>query len=199
MSKILALDQATRISGWAVFDDGQLVSYGKLTASHSDVGDRLHYIRQEVSKLINDFQIDEVVFEDIQLQGNVANNVATFKALAEVFGVLYELFVDLKLPRTAVLSTVWKSSLGIKGYDRTAQKKAAQELLALAKDKKLPANERKSIKKIAVFLVNMDEILTENSELAGQLFNAFDMSVLPFLVQSDSSGKIVRRYFSLLE
>jgi hypothetical protein len=80
-----------------------------------------------------------------------------------------------------------------------AQKKAAQELLALAKDKKLPANERKSIKKIAVFLVNMDEILTENSELAGQLFNAFDMSVLPFLVQSDSSGKITRRYFSLLE
>ena len=55
------------------------------------------------------------------------NNVATFKALAEVFGVLHELFVDLKMPRTAVLSTVWKSSLGIKGKDRTAQKKAAQD------------------------------------------------------------------------
>jgi Holliday junction resolvasome RuvABC endonuclease subunit len=79
-----------------------------------------------VSWLIDDYDIDEVVFEDIQLQGNVANNVATFKALAEVFGVLYELFVMLKLPRTAVLSTVWKSTLGIKGKDRPAQKKAAQ-------------------------------------------------------------------------
>ena len=80
-----------------------------------------------------------------------------------------------------------------------AQKKAAKNLLSLAKDKKLPVSERKSIKKISVFLVNMDEILTENPELAGHLFNVFDMSVLPFLVQSDSSGKITRRYFSLLE
>lgn len=124
--RVLALDQASRTSGWAVFDDDKLVAYGKFTADHSDVGDRLHFIRMRVSWLIDDYDIDEVVFEDIQLQGNVANNVATFKALAEVFGVLYELFVMLKMPRTAVLSTVWKSTLGIKGKDRAAQKKAAQ-------------------------------------------------------------------------
>ena len=124
--RVLALDQASRTSGWAVFDEGKLVTYGKFTADQADVGDRLHFIRMRVSWLIDDYDIDEVVFEDIQLQGNVANNVATFKALAEVFGVLYELFVMLKLPRTAVLSTVWKSTLGIKGKDRAAQKKAAQ-------------------------------------------------------------------------
>lgn len=125
--RILALDQASRISGWAIFDDGELYNYGKFSATQTDVGDRLHYIRKEVINLINKFDIDEVVFEDIQLQGNVTNNVQTFKALAEVFGVLYELFVEIKMPRTAVLSTVWKSTLGIKGKDRTAQKKAAQE------------------------------------------------------------------------
>jgi Holliday junction resolvasome RuvABC endonuclease subunit len=124
--RVLALDQASRTSGWAVFDDGKLVTYGKFTADQADVGDRLHFIRMRVSWLIDDYDIDEVVFEDIQLQGNVANNVATIKALAEVFGVLYELFVMLKIPRTAVLSTVWKSTLGIKGKDRAAQKKAAQ-------------------------------------------------------------------------
>ena len=79
-----------------------------------------------------------------------------------------------------------------------AQKKAAQELLSLAKDWKLPARERKSVKNISVFLVNVDEILTENPELAGHLFNAFDMSVLPFLVESDEGGVVTRRYFSLL-
>ena len=123
--RTLALDQASRITGWAVFDDGELYNYGKFTATQTDVGDRLHFIRKEVLGLIDKFDIEEVVFEDIQLQNNVVNNVATFKALAEVFGVLHELFVDLKMPRTAVLSTVWKSSLGIKGKDRTAQKKAA--------------------------------------------------------------------------
>lgn len=124
--RVLALDQASRTSGWAVFNDGKLVTFGKFTADHPDVGDRLHFIRSKVNSLIDEYDIDEVVFEDIQLQGNVANNVATFKALAEVFGVLYELFVTLKMPRTAVLSTVWKSTLGIKGKDRAAQKKAAQ-------------------------------------------------------------------------
>ena len=113
--RTLALDQASRITGWAVFDDGELYNYGKFTATQTDVGDRLHFIRKEVLGLIDKFDIEEVVFEDIQLQNNVVNNVATFKALAEVFGVLHELFVDLKMPRTAVLSTVWKSSLGIKG------------------------------------------------------------------------------------
>lgn len=54
--------------------------------------------------------------EDIQLQANVL----TFKTLAEVLGVLYELFTELKIPHSAVLSTVWKSSLGIKGKDRAA-------------------------------------------------------------------------------
>lgn len=124
--RVLALDQASRTSGWAVFEDGELFNYGKFSATQADVGDRLYYIRKEVIGLIDKFDIDEVVFEDIQLQGNVANNVQTFKALAEVFGVLHELFVELKMPRTAVLSTVWKSTLGIKGKDRTAQKKAAQ-------------------------------------------------------------------------
>ena len=124
--RALALDQASRTSGWAVFEDGKLVTFGKFTADFTDVGDRLYFIREKVKALINDYDIDEVIFEDIQLQGNVANNVATFKALAEVFGVLYELFVELKLPRTAVLASVWKSTLGIKGKDRAAQKKAAQ-------------------------------------------------------------------------
>jgi Holliday junction resolvasome RuvABC endonuclease subunit len=118
--RVLALDQASRTSGWAVYDNGKLFKYGKFSATHADVGDRLYYIRKQIIKLIDEFNIDEVIFEDIQLQGNVANNVATFKALAEVFGVLYELFVELKLPRTAVLASVSKSTLGIKGKDRAA-------------------------------------------------------------------------------
>lgn len=124
--RLLALDQASRTTGWAVFENGRLSIYGKFTADQSDFGDRLHFIRKTVRDMIDVYDIDEVVFEDIQLQGNVTNNVQTFKSLAEVFGVLYELFSELKIPRTAVLSTVWKSTLGIKGKDRPAQKKAAQ-------------------------------------------------------------------------
>lgn len=127
MSKLLALDQASRITGYAIFDGDKLIDYGKITANDNDIGQRLVFIRNEVNNLIDYHDIDEIVLEDIQLQNNVVNNVQTFKTLAEVFGVLYELAVEKKLKTSAVLASSWKSTLGIKGRDRAAQKRAAQE------------------------------------------------------------------------
>lgn len=126
---LLALDQSSRITGWAIFENGALSKYGKFNAESAgtDMGDRLHYIREKVRTLINDNNITEVIFEDIQLQANRGNNVQTFKVLAEVFGVISELLVEMNIPQTAVLASSWKSTLGIKGKDRAAQKKNAQE------------------------------------------------------------------------
>lgn len=126
MRKILALDQASRTTGWAVFDDNTLLEYGKFTVSEDDIGERLYSIKDHVQKLISKYKINEIVFEDIQLQNNVINNVQTFKVLAEVFGILEELFTELKIPHSAVLASSWKSTLGIKGKTRPEQKKNAQ-------------------------------------------------------------------------
>ena len=124
--RLLALDQASRVSGWAFFEDGELKEYGKIIVSDDDIGERLYKIRSEIKNLIEKFQIDEIIFEDIQLQTNVGNNVKTFKILAEVFGVIYELATEMKIKNTAVLSGVWKSALGIKGKRRPEQKHNAQ-------------------------------------------------------------------------
>ena len=125
--RLLALDQASRTSGYAVFIDGELTDYGKFTFEDADMGERLHNIREKVAQLIADHGIDYVAFEDIQMQGNITNNVQTFRVLAEVFGVIYELVTGLGIPHTAVLAGTWKSTLGIKGYTRAEQKKNAQE------------------------------------------------------------------------
>lgn len=53
------------------------------------------------------------------MDGGKANNVATFKKLAAVYGVVYELGTSLNLPITPVLATVWKPGIGIKGRTRT--------------------------------------------------------------------------------
>lgn len=126
MYNILALDQASRTSGYAIFRDGQLYSHGTFTVTDSDIGERLWKIRTKVLELIQDFNIDEVVLEDIYMDGQKINNVNTFKVLAEVFGVIYELLVELKIPRTAVLAGTWKSTCKIKGKTRPEQKKNAQ-------------------------------------------------------------------------
>lgn len=129
MSKLLALDQSSRITGWSIFEDGKLQQYGKFNAENAgtQIGKRLEYIRNKVKALIEENNITEVVLEDIQMQGNVVNNVQTFKTLAEVFGVISELLVEMDIPQSAILASSWKSALGIRGRARTEQKRNAQE------------------------------------------------------------------------
>lgn len=126
MSRLLALDQASKVTGWAIFEDGELKSYGKISLDDPNTDIRLVQLRQGIQTLVADYNIDEVIFEDIQQQNNVANNVQTFKVLAEVYGVVSELLQKLQIPHSTVLAASWKSTLGIKGRTRVEQKKNAQ-------------------------------------------------------------------------
>lgn len=127
MSNLLAIDQASVTSGYAVFKEGELVDYGKFTFNDDVIAERLVKIRAKVLELIDTYDINEVAFEDIQMQGNVANNVQTFKVLSEVFGVISETLQERKMKYTVVMAGTWKSTLGIKGRTRPEQKKNAQE------------------------------------------------------------------------
>lgn len=126
MSHLLALDQASKVTGWAIFEDGELKSYGKISLDDPNTDIRLVQLRQSIQTLVADYNINEVIFEDIQQQNNVANNVQTFKVLAEVYGVVSELLQELQIPHSTVLAASWKSTLGIKGRTRAEQKKNAQ-------------------------------------------------------------------------
>lgn len=126
MSRLLALDQASKVTGWAIFEDGELKSYGKISLDDPNTDTRLVQLRQNIWALIESENINEVIFEDIQQQNNVANNVQTFKVLAEVYGVISELLQELQIPHSTVLAASWKSTLGIKGRTRAEQKKNAQ-------------------------------------------------------------------------
>ena len=124
--RLLALDQSSRISGYAIFVDEKLIAHGSINLTEEDVGQRLVLIRKEVTKLIHKYNINEIAFEDIQMQASVGNNVQTFKILAEVFGVILMLCTELKINYTIVSSNTWKSTLKIKGKKRSEQKQDAQ-------------------------------------------------------------------------
>lgn len=124
---ILAFDQSSRTTGYSVFKEDCLTDYGKFVFENEDFGERLVNIRNKVIELINKYEPDFLIFEDIQYQNNVINNIDTFKKLAEVFGVFYELVSELKIPHEIILSSSWKSALEIKGATRQVQKKNASE------------------------------------------------------------------------
>ena len=127
--KILALDQSSRITGWAVFADDALQEYGKFDAENAgaDIGKRLTYIRTKIQTLIEKYNIEKVAFEEIQLQNTVGNNVVTYKKLAYVQAIIIQMLDEIKMPYEIVASSSWKSSLGIRGRARAEQKKNAQE------------------------------------------------------------------------
>ena len=126
---ILALDQSSRITGYAIFRNGELYSHGKFEVTDDDVGKRLNKIRDKIAELIADFDIDEVILEDIYMDNHHVNNVSTFKILAEVFGVIYELATELGLKTQAILAGTWKSTCGVKGKTRPEQKRNAQQFV----------------------------------------------------------------------
>lgn len=123
--KILALDQASRTSGYAIFEDNQLIDSGTFTLVQDDIGERLVELRDTIIKFIDNNQIELVLFEDIQLQAGNAG-VTTYKVLAEVFGVIQELLTERGIEYQIVHSQTWKSILNIKGHSRPEQKKNAQ-------------------------------------------------------------------------
>ena len=128
--KLLALDQASHTTGYAIFEDGKPVVIGHFNAKGTDIADRLVSIRQTLLQLIKDYKIDTVAFEDIQLQNNVVQNVKTFKMLAEVFGVIQETLQETGVDYYIVPPTVWKSTIKIAGKGRETEKKLAQKYIS---------------------------------------------------------------------
>lgn len=51
--------------------------------------------------------------------------------------------------------------------------------------------------KVRVLMVNVDRITASDPALADRLFEAFDLSSLPFIIETDRKGKILRRYITL--
>ena len=142
--KLLALDQASRTTGWAIFDDEELINSGTFTLKSDDIGERLVDYKKHVEKLICDNDIEEVAFEDIQMQNHI-NNVQTFKVLAEIFGVTQEYLVEQGHSYYVVSSNTWKSQLNIKGKQRAEQKKNAQIYVLEHYNKKVSQDESDAI------------------------------------------------------
>ena len=154
--RILALDQSSRTSGYAIFVEGRLETFGHFTIKDEDIGIRLLKIRQQVETLVNKYNITEVIMEDIQLQTNVSNNVSTFKALAEVFGVIYELLTEMDIKVTSALASSWKSKLKIKSRQRQQQKQEAQGLCRCRRTDLGPPSARSSIRHRGGFRTSSD-------------------------------------------
>lgn len=82
--------------------------------------------------MIQNWQPDQVVIEDIQLQKFKSSNgmegdaVVTFKKLAHLQGALKNYFYEIGIPYKVVPPATWRAYSDVKGANRTDKKKNAQ-------------------------------------------------------------------------
>lgn len=129
--RTLALDQASKTTGYAIFDDGKLVKYGKFSASNEDDIERFALMKEWLMSMISNWRPDHIGIEGIQYQEEGSGQkmgVTVFQTLARLQGILMLTCHEAKIPYTICPTNTWRHSCGVKGKTRSDKKRSMQLL-----------------------------------------------------------------------
>lgn len=126
--RTLALDAATVLTGYAIYDNRELVKYGTFKVEKwKPTVERIHLIRMWLVKMITEHQIDLIELEHVQLQGFGAHQqVELYRTLCNLQGVILDTAFEYNIESELAYSTEWRKYCGIAGKDRAEKKKNAQ-------------------------------------------------------------------------
>ena len=100
--KILSLDLSTKSSGWAIFENDNLIDYGCITSSSTDLIKRIQIMTNGIKEILEKYEINKIIAEEVRPQGGFgAGNIQTHRALmwlqAAIAFMLYDNFKKLTL------------------------------------------------------------------------------------------------------
>lgn len=128
--RILALDQSSKTTGYAIFDDEILIYYNIVKFTDKVATIRFIKLRNWLEQMIELWRPDCVLLEDIQLQGDEKDGEKdsnTFKILAENLGVLEVLLTECGVSYEVIHTSTWRNTEQITGRNRTERKTQGQE------------------------------------------------------------------------
>ena len=123
---ILALDASTKSTGWAIYKHNKMQEYGCITATSTNLFNRIQIMVEGVKDiLIKNPDLEYVILEQVRQQGFI--NIKTYKALMYLQGclgmMLNKNFKHIQLD--FLYPSSWRKTCGIKqgrGVQRTTQK-----------------------------------------------------------------------------
>lgn len=128
---VLGLDQSLNTTGYSIFDNEKLIKYGSFTIpANKPIEQRLNLFTKELMKLEEEYNFQDIFFEDIQYQ----NNAETHKKLAFVQATIIIWCYSTEHKFTILAPSHWRSILKSKynisfGRSRKEQKQKARELV----------------------------------------------------------------------
>lgn len=128
---ILSLDLSTKSSGWAIFKEQELINYGCITSSSTDLIKRIHIMIDEIDRILQENEISKIIVEEVRPEdGYGVGNQKTHKALMYLQAALEFLIHDnynKKVEIEYIFPSSWRAKCGIKngrGIKRTSLKEA---------------------------------------------------------------------------
>ena len=127
--RLLALDQASHTTGYAIFDNSKLVKCGHFITSLSSEIERLSAVKTWLISMIEEWRPDFIGLEGIQLQDESSGQkmgVDVFQTLARLQGILMEVCYERNIPFEICPTGTWRHACGVKGRTRSDRKKSMQ-------------------------------------------------------------------------
>jgi Holliday junction resolvasome RuvABC endonuclease subunit len=138
----LAIDQSSNVSGYSVWQNEELVEWGKVQFEGEFIS-RVIELKNWMFSKIEEYEEEEVevIIEEIQEQANAQ----TFKKLAMLQGALLVSLEEAEIKYHLVYATQWKSFVHIKSQGRAEQKRDAQKYVLEKYGKKVTQDEADAI------------------------------------------------------
>lgn len=129
--KVLATDQATRVSGYSLFDDNKYVCSGIIDMSKSelDTDERSFEMAKEIWKIINKYKPDALVIENVQKQTSTSTVIILARLQGEIIG-----YAEAHGVTTYIVSPAqWRSALSFRQGPKVKRKELKQQSIDYVK------------------------------------------------------------------
>lgn len=161
--RLLSLDQSTVKTGYAVFDDGDLIAHDLVDLhKERDTWEREQMMRIKIKHLINQYHPSVVVLEGVSAKSNPQTVIMLGRLQGYIMAAAWDNGADVKI----YLPTEWRKIDGIKQGSRTRRELKEQSISLVfdAYGVVLPEDEAEAIAIGVAYLKDFKIINTELKE-----------------------------------
>lgn len=131
--KTLSLDLSTKSSGWAIWEDNNLIMHGCIVKKSKDVIKRIAQMRNQVISLIRFYNIDKIIMEEVRPDYNSHTGKVLIWLQAAVVIAAYEL--NSKIKYDFINASEWRAALNIKQGSGIKRNQLKPQDIQYVKDK----------------------------------------------------------------
>lgn len=111
MTRFIAIDPSSTVTGWSVFQDQGLVAWGKLDATKVEYSFRFQFIVNELGRLARTYGSQEIAIEDVKTAWHSKNRQRNIAGLQIVFTSIQKWAERNIIPLAAYNPATWKNTV----------------------------------------------------------------------------------------